>query len=158
MDRNPFSDSAIFGVGQTIMKVVSDTIMEEGFAHPTYWYWYQLETSAPVVFFRHFRIGAQRTHEGRYGRGINANLYINKVRFCTFYACKGWKECVLVLCFDKQCGWLSNGYTEDVAPPYHVAMTVNQIDVLHGHKSPPLKSVERMISSDDNFISTCTGS
>jgi hypothetical protein len=37
---------------------------------------------------------------------------------------------------------------EDVAPPYHVAMTVNQIDVLHGHKSPPLKSVERMISSD----------
>jgi hypothetical protein len=47
MDRNPFSDSAIFGVGQTIMKVVSDTIMEEGFAHPTYWYWYQLETSAP---------------------------------------------------------------------------------------------------------------
>jgi hypothetical protein len=107
------------------MKVVSDTIMDRRrFPHPTYWY--QLETSAPVVFFRHFRIGIQlSTHEGRYGRGINANLYINKVRFCTFHACKGMEaDCVLVLCFDKQCGWLSNGYTEDVAPPYHVAMTV----------------------------------
>jgi hypothetical protein len=59
-------------------------------------------------------------------------------------------DCVLVLCFDKQCGWLSNGYTEDVAPPYHVAMTrcKSKLTLLHGHKSPPLKSVERMISSD----------
>jgi hypothetical protein len=53
--------------------------------------------------------------------GLDRNLYLNKVRFCTFHACKDGSV-RLVLCFDKQCGWLSEGY-ERHPPPYHVAMT-----------------------------------
>jgi hypothetical protein len=79
--------------------------------------------------------------------GLDRNLYLNKVRFCTFHACKGMEAaCVLVLCFDKQCGWLSEGYENVTPPPYHVAMTrsSSRLTLLHGHRAPPLPCIKEM--------------
>jgi hypothetical protein len=47
--------------------------------------------------------------------------------------------------FDKQCGWLSEGY-ERHPPPYHVAMTrsSSRLTLLHGHRAPPLPCIKEM--------------
>jgi hypothetical protein len=48
-----------------------------------------------------------------------------KVRFATYHASKGAEAaCVLALCFDASCDWLSEGFDDcALPPPFHVAMT-----------------------------------
>jgi hypothetical protein len=112
----------------------------------------QLETSAPVVFFRHFFPNRYSSYQPMKDdtEGVSTLICIStkfdSVHFMHAKDGSGMYSCYVSI----NNGWLSNGYTEDVAPPYHVAMTrcKSKLTLLHGHKSPPLKSVERMISSD----------
>jgi hypothetical protein len=58
-------------------------------------------------------------YEGRHRRRSRSK-FIPQQSTILFPRIQGMAACVLVLCFDKQCGWLSGAKRH---PPYHVAMT-----------------------------------
>lgn len=114
-----------------------------------------LKTSAPSrvlqALLSEYGISSYQPMKDDTEGGLDPKLYLNKVRFCTFHACKGMEAtCVLVLCFDKQCGWLSEGYDDVISPPYHVAMTrsTTRLTVLHGHRAPALPCIKEMFVNE----------
>jgi hypothetical protein len=79
--------------------------------------------------------------------GTKSGILVNKVRFCTYHACKGMEApCVLAMCFDRSCPWLESDYEHALPPPYHVAMTrcKERLTLLQATSSLPVPSLVKL--------------
>jgi hypothetical protein len=79
--------------------------------------------------------------------GSKPGILTNKVRFCTYHACKGMESpCVLAMCFDRSCPWLESDYEHPLPPPYHVAMTrcKDRLTLLQAASAMPVPSLAKL--------------
>jgi hypothetical protein len=79
--------------------------------------------------------------------GTKHGILVNKVRFCTYHACKGMEApCVLAMCYDRSCPWLESDYEHPLPPPYHVAMTrcKDRLTLLQAASALPVPAIAKL--------------
>lgn len=79
--------------------------------------------------------------------GTKHGILVNKVRFCTYHACKGMEApCVLAMCYDRSCPWLESDYEHALPPPYHVAMTrcKERLTLLQAASALPVPAIAKL--------------
>jgi TusA-related sulfurtransferase len=83
-----------------------------------------------------------------------------KVRFSTYHASKGMEApCVLALCFDSSCEWLSEGHPTGLPPAFHVAMTrcKERLTLVESRAAAPVPALEALRESLSRYVDVPEG-